>query len=102
MKAKKTKKTAARKPRATQVHELTAKGSSALSNDEFGPQAKLVASTLNTKGSATAAQIASAIGSRLKTEQPVIRVVAYYLGQFKRAGQTKVAKAPKAKVQAIA
>ncbi len=93
------KKVTAKKPRATQAHELTAKGQSALSNDELGPQAKLVASTLKTKGTATAAQIASAIGNRLKTEQPVIRVVAYYLGQFKREGLTKVAKS---KVTSIA
>lgn len=92
---KKASKKSTRKPRAAQAYELTAKGSSALTNDEFGPQAQLVASTLNKKGSATASQIASAIDNRLKTKQPVVRVVAYYLGEFKRAGQVRVVKTSK-------
>lgn len=95
MPTKKASKKATRKPRAAQAYELTAKGSSALTNDEFGPQAKLVAQTLNRKGSATAAQIAQAIDGRITTKQPVVRVAAFYLGEFKRAGQARVVKASK-------
>lgn len=92
-KKKSAKKVSTRKPRAAQAYELTSKGQTALSNDEYGPQAKLVAQALNRKGSATAAQVASAIDGRLTTKQPVVRVAAFYLGEFKRDGLAKATKA---------
>lgn len=95
--ATKKKALKVRKPRVGKSYELTAKGLKAIEDDSLGPQASLVAKALKVKGAATAAQVAQAIGSKLKTEQPVVRVVSYYFGQFKADNLAK----PSKKVVAI-
>src|SRR5579871_4890266 len=77
-------------------YELTAKGRK-IEAKELGPQKSVIFPLLKTPK--TAAQIASAVEGKLETKQDTLRVVSFYLAQFKKDGIVtfaKEAKTPKA------
>lgn len=96
MPGKNSKKNKKKSTRVGRTYELTAKGQKELVEaEDLGAQPKLIAQALNRKGQATSADLVQAIDSKVKTRQPVERVVGYYLTTWKSEGLVRTVKVAK-------